>query len=96
MIQGDASTTPERFAGLRVNHPAARGQETPRRRQDEVDDRVDEEEAEAHADRDAEHRLHDAFPELVQVLQKRHLSASLFIVFEIGLEGPRLRAWKLH
>jgi hypothetical protein len=40
--------------------------------------------------------LHDALPELIQMLQKRHLSASLFIVVEIGLEGPRLRAWKLH
>ena len=49
----------------------------------------------ADADGDAEAALHDPFPELVEMLQKRHLPAGLFIVFEIGLEGPGLRARKL-
>ena len=30
------------------------------------------------------------------MLQKGHLSASLFIVLEIGLVGPRLGAWELY
>ena len=43
----------------------------------------------ADADRDAEAGLHDAFPELVEMLQKRHLSRrALFVVVEIGLVGP--------
>jgi hypothetical protein len=39
--------------------------------------------------------LNDALPELVKMLQKRHLSrCAIFVVVEFGLIGSRLRTWK--
>ena len=53
---------------------AAFGQHAARRLEDEIVQLLVERKADEHADADADDRSHDALPELVEMLQKRHLS----------------------
>ena len=78
----------ERLSRLRVDHPAAWRQDAARRREKEFGDAVDEEEADQHANRDGQQGMDDALPELVEMLQKRHLPAgSVFFVRRQGACG---------
>ena len=63
------------LAGLGVDQLDAGRQRPPRRREDEVEDPVDESETEQNADGDRDARIDDALPELVEMLQERHLRA---------------------
>src|SRR2546425_7790376 len=63
------------FAGLRVDQLDAGRQRPPRRREDEVENPVDESEAKQNADGYRDARIDDALPELIEMLEKRHLRA---------------------
>ena len=52
----------------------------PQRPHDELEDVLDEERGDRHADAQRQQRADDALPELVQMLQERHLSAFGFVV----------------
>ena len=56
-----------------------------RRRQHEAGDAVHEEERDQHADADGDARADDAFPKLVEMLQKPHLAFPRVVIRVAGL-----------
>jgi hypothetical protein len=78
----------EGFGGLRVNQLAARRQDLLQRAHDEAEDAVDEGEGDQEPDADGADRDDQPPPELVEVLQKRHLpSRGSVVSIEIVLLG---------
>src|SRR5581483_11577852 len=92
--QRDRDVHPERFARLGVDHLDALREDGAGRRQQEVDDLLDEGEADEEADADSDAGAYDADPELLEVLQERHLGfAELFVLVRRKLlVRARLRA----
>ena len=73
----------KRLARLRVNQLDAGRQNLARRREDEIEDGLDEGEGGDDADDDGDAGADDAFSELVEMLQKRHLPFGQGSVFDI-------------
>jgi hypothetical protein len=71
----DRDVEVEGFARLRVDERRTRRQRGPRRRHQKIEDLVDEEETDEHANGDGDARPYDATPKLIEMLQERHLSA---------------------
>ena len=69
----DLEAQHERLGRFGVDHRAARRQRGCQRTHDEVEDAIQEDEGDQKAYAHADERPDDAFPELVEVLEKRHL-----------------------
>src|SRR4051812_21784447 len=63
----------EPFGGFGVDHLASRGQRGRQRAHDEIEDLILEDEGDQKSDKKADERPDDPFPELIEVLEKRHL-----------------------
>ena len=77
---GNADVQHERFGRVRVDHRLARPERLPQGQHYERIDVFDEERGNGDARAQRKERADDALPELIEVLQKRHLPAALGIV----------------
>ncbi len=96
-MNGAATTTPgdqrdgyiegKGLARLRVNQLDARRQRASRRREQEIENPLNECEGQDNADADRNAGVDDAFAELIEMLQKRHLPADerIIVVVREGL-----------
>jgi hypothetical protein len=89
--QGDLQIEQERFGGLRVDEMAALGQHPGERHHDELVDGRDEQEGDGHPDAHGDERLDEPLPELVEMLQKRHLAAGVAVVLLVVPAVGQLR-----
>ncbi len=82
-ISRDLDVQHERFGRIGVDERAAGRQQPLHRPHDEVEDLADEEAADDEADDQRDDGVDDASPELVEMLQERHLPAGFFFAVEL-------------